>query len=128
MKKLIRSEREKECIDMVVKEAERLPYPTKQMEDDVYETEELYIIPEENKKTLLYMLWPFMDRIQWDDILWDIHEEAYTYFKDCLIIRWNNRNVIVSEFYFHSGGTMLDIVRPPEWEGGNVITQTLKEN
>lgn len=124
--KEIRSRYEKMQIMLVLKEEERLPYPTKVVHSDIYRDEEVYIMPDENKKTLLTILWPFVEAPEMDELLYDIHEDSYTYFKDCQIIRWNDRNIIVSEFYFHSGGTCLDLVKYPEWKDSEIVVQTLK--
>jgi len=114
---ITRSASEKNCMmAIIVDEQPKLPYPTTIVKCEGYENEELYVIPEGEREAVFNNAYPFMDLPNWNSVLYDVHEGKYTQFSQCQIIRWRNRNILVSEFYFKSGGTCLDLIKGSDWD------------
>lgn len=73
--------------------------------------DQYYIIPMEKKQEVLEQLWIFDPVPSMEDIYWDIHEQAFFKIKAFKVIRWKDHNIMVSPYYFKSGGTILDMVK-----------------
>lgn len=121
-----RSQAEKEMIAMIQDPAEPLPFKIRRIktmynEETVME-DLVYSIPEEKKAELLEQLWPFTPTPKMDDVFFDIHENACFTMKDFKVIRWKQRNIIVSPFYLKSGGTCIDMITPDAAEGACFIS------
>lgn len=116
-----RSLPEKEIYKQIWVEEEPLDYPLRE-----HEGEMVYEIPDEDKPAILRLLWPFVKTPALDAPLMDIHEGKMTCLRNCQVIRFGNYNIIVSEFYFISGGCVVDLV---EEKDGRVCTlNKVKEN
>ena len=105
-----RSLPEKELLVKITREQAELPYHILTHYSDQYGNELYYDIPDDKKAEELKKAWPFTETPKMEDALCDIHSKEIIEFKDCLILRWNNRNIIVSPHYFTSGGTCLDLM------------------
>ena len=110
MEKKIRSLYEKDIYCTAVEEQEKLPFPTHTVENDVFADEEVYDIPANRIEEALKKSWIFTDIPSINDERLDIHEDSVFKLKDIQIIRYNNRNIICSPYYFKSGGTILDFI------------------
>lgn len=107
---MIRSENEKELYKQIADEAEQLPYPLQTVSSEEYGDEFVYDIPMEEREAVLNNLWPFMDIPGQDDIMFDIHSSKFFQFKAAKVIRFEKYNMLVTPYYFESGGTCLDII------------------
>ena len=105
-----RSLPEKEIIRQIQNEEEKLPYELEVRHDDEYGDECVYAIPDEEKYECLKKCWPFIGCPKPSTKVLDLHSGETFLFKDALIIRWENRNVVVCPEYFRTGGTCLDVV------------------
>ncbi len=105
-----RSEQEKRLLEILVKESPRLDYVVTFHVSEEYGVEEFYVIPDEDKEKVLTELWPFVNCFKMTDLVYDIHKEDFFMFKDCMVMRWNHRNIIVCPDYLNTGGTCLDII------------------
>lgn len=105
-----RSMPEKQILKQILKESKRLPYPLIEHHDDRYFTEWWYDIPTEELAEVVKKLYPFEEMPALDTLLFDIHEEEFTTLSKCKVIRWEKRNILVSEFYWRTGGTVLDLI------------------
>lgn len=103
---------EKATLCSIVKESEPLPYPLIKTKMANGTFEQVYLIPEGLTDALIAQLWPFVEVPKADEVLYDIHAEAMVRMKDCLVIRYNNRNLLVSSNYPKSGGMSVDLSDP----------------
>ncbi len=118
MEKKIRSVYEKEMICAAFAEQEKLPFPTYTVNDDIFVDEEVYNIPSDCIEEVLKKCWFFADVPSINEERFDIHEEAVFHLKDIQVIRYNNRNIIVSPYYFKSGGCIVDFINVDEVSRG----------
>ena len=82
-------------------------------------TSKFYDIPEEAKATVFPEVYPFQPCPALDDERFDLHEQKLFKFRDAQVIRHNGRNLIVSPFYSHSGGMVVDFMPPECATGGS---------
>ena len=108
--KKVRSKQEKELLTIVMNEEEPLQFKLERHIDDEFEDELYYIIPDDQKEEVFKKIWAFEGMPKMDDVLLDIHAEEFVKLKECFVIRWNKRNIIVSPHYFSTGGTLIDLV------------------
>jgi hypothetical protein len=111
---MIRSKAEKEIYAQIHPEDERLPYPLCKHESAGWDDEWVYRIPVKDKQAVLDALWPFTNKPKLDDIMFDIHEGKTFTVRDFKVIRYDNRNMIVSPYYCSQGGTCLDFIYPED--------------
>lgn len=104
-----RSRMEKNLLIALFKEEPPLPFKLTVHHSERYGDEEYYIIPDDKKEEVLTKLWPFTPTPKMDQRILDIHQNDFLQFKECNVIRWKNRNVIVSKFYFKTGGCCIDL-------------------
>lgn len=106
------SEAEKGMIAAFTQKAGQLPWPLKTIELGNGCHEQVYDIPEDKMYDAVVQCWPFTD----DSIpprggeLFDIHEHKRVVIDKCLILRFKERNIVVSPYYAKSGGTVIDLV------------------
>ena len=86
---------------------ERLPFPTKLVQAPIGIVEE-YIIPYDKKKEVLKKLYPFTPVPSLEATMTDIHENKKFKVKEFCVTREGEVNVLVSPYYFISGGTVID--------------------
>ena len=101
---------EKEILCMIVSPAPRLPFPLVDMHLANGETEKEYLIPDDQKQAIFDELFPFEPRPDLDDVMLDIHENKTFVVRDFRVLRWKERNLLVSPFYPQSGGMVVDWV------------------
>lgn len=89
----------------------RLDYPSHEVVKDGGKTIELYDIPEEAREAVLQDLYIFEPCPRLDDTLFDLHEGRAFRVSDFLVVREDDSNFVVSPYYLHSGGTILDWIR-----------------
>lgn len=99
---------EKQLLRTVIPETELLPYPTKTLAMSIGPDTQEYIIPEEDKAKVLKDLYPFENAPSVEDRLFCLHEGEYFRVGDFKVIREDNRNYLVSPYYAHSGGMVID--------------------
>ena len=104
---------EKQMLCMMVDAAPELPYPLKPLKMAYGPDELMYDLPEDAKPGILDDLYPFCPAPRPDSEVFDLHEQRLFKFRDAQIIRYKGRNLIVSPFYAHSGGMVVDFL-PPE--------------
>ena len=85
-----------------------LDYPSHEVVKDGGKTIELYDIPEEDRESVLQELYLFEPCPRLDDTLFDRHEGRPFQVRDFLVVREDDSNFVVSPYYLHSGGTILD--------------------
>lgn len=106
------SEGEKKLICEMQAEEPFLPYTLASVKLPNGETEMMYEIPECDKEEVLKKCWPFVPVPEPCKEYMDIHVSKRCRFRECNVIRYNNRNIIVSPFYLEAGGTVVDLVDP----------------
>ena len=101
---------EKDILCSIVHESEPLPYPLRPLEMAFGPDEQAYDIPEEDKAGVLRQAWPFAECPGMDDELYDLHECRHFRFREAMVVRCRNRNLMVSPYYAKSGGMAVDFV------------------
>ena len=102
------SDPEKSMLEIILDEAEPLPYALKAIEMYDGSTEQEYEIPDEDKQSVLDTLYPFDKCPKLNERRFDIHEQKVFTVREYRVIRCRNRNMIVSPYYNHSGGMVVD--------------------
>ena len=69
---------------------------------------EVYIIPDEKKGEVLKKIYPFIPVPSLEDVMTDIHEDKKFKVKEFCVTREGKMNMLVSPYYFKSGGTVID--------------------
>ena len=77
---------------------------------------EEYLIPPEDKQKLLEQLYPFVGTPSLEDTLLDIHENREFVVRDFKVVREGGMNMLVSPYYYNSGGSVIDWVPPDDEE------------
>ena len=99
---------EKTLLCHLMKPAPALPYPLVPLKmfegPDALE----YQIPEAERAKVLEEVYPFIGCPKMDDTLFDLHEQKRFPVRDYRLIRECGRNFIVSPYYPHSGGMVVD--------------------
>lgn len=106
-----RSEQEKFILNVIIPESDLLPYELIGHLSEEFGPEIEYDIPDEEKEAVVKKLWPFAEMPGLDEEVLDIHNDTMTTLRKCKVIRWEKRNILVSENYFLTGGTLLDLVK-----------------
>ena len=89
---------------------ERLDYPTETLKMANGCEVEKYIIPDEDKKKVLDILYPFFEIPSLDEKRVDVHTGKSFKIRDFIVTREGNGNFLVSPYYAEAGGTVLDWV------------------
>ena len=119
---------EKRILCTLVEKSEPLPYPLKTLEMAKGPAEQVYDIPEEDKAALLPTLYPFTPCPDLDDEIFDLHEETLFRFREAQVIRYRDRNLLVSPHYAHSGGMTVDFLpKGSATQKQSVCIQAIKE-
>ncbi len=87
----------------------RLPFPTRTVHA-VGGMIEVYVIPDEKKAEVLEELYPFIPIPCLDEEMYDVHEDKNFKVKDFCVTREGGMNLLVSPYYFKSGGSVIDWV------------------
>lgn len=105
---------EKMVLLQIYSVAPELPYKanTKVGKDGV--TYSYYDIPAEDRQKILDKLNPFEANLSIDDEMYCLHERKKFKVGDYYVIRYANRNMLVSPYFFESGGMVVDWVNELE--------------
>ncbi len=94
-----------------------LPYPLKEVKCADGTVQRIYEIPDTDKARVLADLYPFDGGApSIDDTLYDIHECKEFKVHDFLVIRWCEGNLLVSPYFPHTGGMLVDWIDPAKVE------------
>jgi len=85
----------------------RLPFPTRPLRVRGGVVEE-HIIPEEQKAEVLAALCPFEPVPDINSVQLDLHEDKIFVVREFRVTWENGMNWVVSPYYPHSGGTLID--------------------
>ena len=99
---------EKRILCAIVPESPELPYPLRELRMWRGKPAMEYVIPEEAREKVLKDVYPFEECPALSDELFDIHEEKMFMVKDFKVIRQFGRNLLVSPYFAHSGGMVVD--------------------
>ena len=102
----------------------RLSYPTRQVPAGAEMIEE-YIIPDEEKAQVLEQLYPFDPVPALTEMMYDLHEEKQFRVGDFRVLRGAAMDMLVSPYYFNSGGTVIDWM-PPAFKPGGVLSRRIR--
>ena len=102
----------------------RLTYPTRQVSEGAEMIEE-YIIPDGEKAHVLEQLYPFDPVPALTAMMYDLHEEKQFRVGDFRVIRGAAMDMLVSPYYFNSGGTVIDWM-PPDFKPGGVLSRRIR--
>ena len=102
----------------------RLPYSTRMVPADGDMIEE-YIIPEQEKKVVLETLYPFDPVPELNETMFDLHEEKLFRVGDFRVVRESGMNMLVSPYYFSSGGSVIDWM-PPYFKPGGFLSRKIR--
>jgi hypothetical protein len=69
---------------------------------------EEYVVPPEDKAAVLQQLYPFTPIPDLNATMLDIHEEKEFTVRDFKVVRENGMNMLVSPYYYRSGGSVID--------------------
>jgi len=92
----------------------RLPFPVRTAQARGGEVE-VYVIPDNQRAAVLKELFPFIPVPSLDEEMYDLHAEKKFQVKDFCVTREGGMNMLVSPYYFESGGTVIDWV-PADFE------------
>ncbi len=101
---------EKSILCSIVRESDELPYPLRPLEMAFGPAEQVYDIPEEARAEVFQNVWPFVECPAMDDERYDLHERKTFRFHEAQVIRYKDRNLMVSPYYAHSGGMAVDFL------------------
>lgn len=87
----------------------RLPFPIRKLEIPSGPIE-VYIIPDEKKAAVLKALFPFTPVPSLNEEMIDIHADKKFRVKDFMVTREGGMNMLVSPYYFESGGSVIDCI------------------
>ncbi len=85
----------------------RLPYPTVQRGTRNFPSEE-YVIPPQDREKVLKQMWLYVDPPVMDAVMIDIHCDKRFVVSEYKVVRESGRNLLVSPYYYESGGTIID--------------------
>ena len=102
---------ERSMLKRITGELPRLDYPSREVVKDGGKTIEVYDIPEKDREAVLQELYLFEPCPRLDDTRFDLHEGRAFRVSDFLVVREDDSNFVVSPYYLHSGGTILDWIR-----------------
>ena len=99
---------EKDMLCLIQKEEEPLEFPLHNLPMAYGPDAQEYEIPPEARESVLEQLYPFKPCPKLTEKRFDIHEQKEFIINDFRVIRERNRNFLVSPFYPHSGGMVVD--------------------
>lgn len=104
----VMSSTEKRILSSITSPEPPLPYPTRALPMRFGPPAQEYVIVEADRELLLKKLYPFFPCPGLQEVRFDLHEEKYFKVKEFKVIRENGRNFLVSPYYAHSGGMVID--------------------
>ena len=102
----------------------RLTYPTRWIETGGDRVEE-YIIPEDEKGRVLDELYPFEPVPGLGEQMFDLHEEKKFQVREFRVLRGEAMDLLVSPYYFRSGGTVIDWM-PASFKPGRTLERKIR--
>ncbi len=102
----------------------RLSYPTRPVRAGAEMIEE-YIIPDEEKARVLDGLYPFDPVPALTEMMYDLHEEKAFRVGDFRVICGTAMDMLVSPFFFNSGGTVIDWM-PRDFKPGGTLSRRIR--
>jgi len=102
----------------------RLPYPTRRVSALNGEVEE-YIIPDREKTAVLEKLYIFDPVPSLYETMFDVHEERHFKVGEFRVVRDGGMDMLVSPYFFQSGGTVIDWL-PPDVKPGQIIRRKVR--
>ncbi len=102
----------------------RLSYPRRRVQACEEKIEE-YIIPDEEKSRVLDDLYPFEPVPALTDMMYDLHEEKQFRVGDFRVLRGAAMDMLVSPYFFNSGGTVIDWM-PQDFKPGGVLSRRIR--
>ena len=102
----------------------RLSYPTRLVPAGTEMIEE-YIIPDGEKAQVLDSLYPFDPVPSLTEIMYDLHEEKPFRVGDFRVIREAAMDMLVSPYFFNSGGTVIDWM-PQDFKPGGMLARRIR--
>ncbi len=76
---------------------------------------EEYIIPDDEKETVLKQHYPFEDMPGLEEELYDLHADKNFFVRDYKLVREHGCNLLVSPYYYESGGSVIDWMPLDAW-------------
>ena len=116
----VMSQTEKRILASIIEPSPVMPYPLRVLPMRYGPPAQEYVIPDTMRSAVLQSLYPFFPCPGLQEIRYDLHEEKNFRVADYKVIRENGRNYLVSPYYAHSGGMVIDWM-----EGENTDTQIL---
>ena len=102
----------------------RLSYPTRLVPAGAEMIEE-YVIPDGEKAQVLEQLYPFDPVPALTEMMYDLHEEKQFRGGDFRVIRGAAMDMLMSPYYFNSGGTVIDWM-PPDFKPGGILSRRIR--
>lgn len=102
----------------------RLPYKSQKVLARGGWVEE-YLIPDEDKEALLERLYPFEPIPGLDETMYDLHEEKTFVVAEFRVVRDGGMNMLVSPYFFESGGSVIDWM-PPDFKPGGFLSRKIR--
>ena len=102
----------------------KLSYPTRLVPAGPEMIEE-YIIPDGEKARVLDSLYPFDPVPVLTAMMYDLHEEKQFRVGDFRVIRGAAMDMLMSPYYFNSGGTVIDWM-PPDFKPGGILSRRIR--
>ena len=110
----VMSVQEKRILASIQAPAPPLPYPLQELKMHSGPPAQEYLIPEEDREKVLRSIYPFRPCPDLNAVRFDLHEEKFFCVRDFKVIRENERNFLVSPYYAHSGGMVIDWLDEPQ--------------
>lgn len=105
------SKQEKMLLLSIIPEQPKLPYDLEDWIGSDGVTYQKYVIPDDKRQEVLDNTFPFTPVPKIDETMIDLHTEKDFIVKDYAIIRYANRNIVVSPYFNEKGGMSVDWIR-----------------
>jgi len=105
------SKQEKMLLLSIIPEQPKLPYDLEDWIGRDGVTYQKYVIPDDKRQEVLDNTFPFMPVPKINETMIDLHTEKDFIVKDYAIIRYANRNIVVSPYFNEKGGMSVDWIR-----------------
>lgn len=119
---------EKDCLCKFVKASPALHFPLKNRKTASGIVEQVYFIPKSEKYEVIKGLWPFEDKPKPGQEFKDVHSDQIVKVEDLMVIRWNERNMVVAPDYFKTGGMAVDLVDPNADDDASFLVSVFSQN
>ena len=116
---------EKRILFKIVDPSPELPFPLRVLEMAHGRPALEYVIPDEAREYVFRELYPFVDVPDLDEERFDLHEERLFCIRDYKVIREAGRNLLVSPYYAHSGGMVVDWICEGDYISAQVIVNQM---